>query len=206
MPEREVKALPVAVGQAWYGGQWDETADPDDSDILGLRTLRKDARPRLRMNAVGCNQDVTLSVGAIGEVGDDLFVAAGVADVCEPLFIYDRKSVPFHLLHKYVVQVGAPQCDGRLAVFLAAVVDSRQDSAGLAPKTHFQGESATCFDFFSQAKLVKHIHAVRREAESPSDSFGVRMRLVDRGRDARLTCDIVLAAASPAAGDASDLY
>src|SRR5438876_3224692 len=40
--------------------------------------------------------------------------------------------------------------------------------------------------FFSQAKLVKHIHAVRREAEYPSDSFGVRMRLVDRGRDARL--------------------
>src|SRR6266851_2751693 len=112
---------------------------------------------------------------AVGEVGDDLFMVTRVADVSEPLFVRDRDSLPFHLLREDLEQVGASQRDGRLAVLLAAVVNSRKDSSGFTSKAGLESNRAARLHFFSQAKLAQHVHAVGRKAEPSSDSLRVRI-------------------------------
>src|SRR5712664_2490534 len=106
------------------------------------------------MDAVGPNQNVAFNVAAIGEVCHDLFVIVGEADVCEPLLVGDRNSLPLRLLCEDLMQVRTSQRDSRLAVLLAAVVDACQDSSGFAPKTTLQSNSAASLEFFSLAKLV----------------------------------------------------
>ncbi len=124
LSERGLHALPDRRGLKQC--PWQKTAEADQAGVERLGTIRDDMRAHGRVYAIGADQEVAFSAGAVGEVRDNGLIGA-IFDADKPFLEEQLDALAPGLVDNRLVQRGAAHVHGGLAETLQHVAVDRAE-------------------------------------------------------------------------------